>query len=159
MGGVIAESQGDNFGQGFAQGASTAAIGFMCNDSLNKIEQYLRRVFEGSRTGGGTGFQGKIRVLSMKFEYGLHDIQGHRVGLNGMEEFYEEKASAYFQVWKYKFGYERINGQVSKTFYFGPTSVSNSGLKIEFGGTLPAPSGAAINGELIINVGEIFNFK
>jgi len=38
MGGVIAESQGGDFGSGFARGAASAATAFLCNDTLEDLK-------------------------------------------------------------------------------------------------------------------------
>ena len=45
-GGLAAEMYGGDFGQGFARGAETAAIGFLCNEAAHKKDGIIGRMIE-----------------------------------------------------------------------------------------------------------------
>ena len=117
----------------------------------------LLRLLAGSQYGAGVGGEVKGKLGPLKVEAGMHDISGKRITQDGIEDFYEEKAGVSGQLGPLKFSSEVVNGEGSfrPSWEFGSKSLKDSGT-IEIGGTIPYfYSGAAINLELHINLGEL----
>ena len=121
----------------------------------------IRRIFEGTQGGAGTGVRVKTKVGPFKFEAGADCIFGSRVTEEGIESFNEERVGVSVKVGPFNAKAESVDGAYSNSYGIKGGGVTMSDFTtVEFGATVPHPlTGNAINLEVDIHldrIGELF---
>lgn len=159
-GAFAAAISGGDVVKGLGYGAGYAAAGTVFNDFFHdKLFPYLRRVFHGTQVGTGTGASFKLKVGPLlKVEASMETINGHRVGSDGWESFYEDSVGLSVESMGFEWSPEFVDGKLDLLNYSIHSVTFDNGFILEVGGTSPVNPynpAAAVNLEFHINLGEI----